>query len=163
MCQEPPEKFQLFTINISSPPGPLKNCRTPFIRPEKKFFEVCLVGTLNLCLKVPKRMQKTRDESDQSRLRKRPKTTEKRSKYEFGRFLTVFGRFLSLDWSDWFLVFSSVQAPRDTRLEYPQGILWRFFCPYKGGSATFRVLGGDEKFEGDSWNFFGGSLQNPKE
>ena len=64
---------------------------------EKNFFKVCLVGTLNLCLKVPKKMQKTRDESDQSRLRKRPKTTEKRSNYEIGRFLTVFGRFFSLD------------------------------------------------------------------
>ena len=28
---------------------------------KKKFFKVCLVGTLNLCLKMPKKMQKTRD------------------------------------------------------------------------------------------------------
>ena len=34
------------------------------------------MGTLNLCLKVPKKMQKTRDESNQSRLKKRQKTTE---------------------------------------------------------------------------------------
>ena len=44
---------------------------------EKKFFKVCLVGTLNLCLKMPKKMQKTRDESDHSRLRKLPKTAKK--------------------------------------------------------------------------------------
>ena len=44
---------------------------------KKKFFKVCLVGTLNLSLKVPKKMQKTRDESDHSRLRKLPKNAEK--------------------------------------------------------------------------------------
>ena len=32
-----------------------------------------LVGTLNLCLRMPKKMQKTRDESDHSRQRKLPK------------------------------------------------------------------------------------------
>ena len=43
----------------------------------KKIFKVCLVGTLNLCLKMPKKMQKTRDESDHFRLRKLPKTARK--------------------------------------------------------------------------------------
>ena len=31
--------------------------------------EVCFVGSLNLWLKLPKQMQKTKDESDNSRLR----------------------------------------------------------------------------------------------
>ena len=35
------------------------------------------MGILNLCLKLPKNIEKTRDESDQSRLRNHPKTTEK--------------------------------------------------------------------------------------
>ena len=87
------KKFQLSTINISSPPGTLKNCRAPFIRPEKKFFKVCLVGTLNLCLKVPKKMQKTRNQSDHPRLRKRPKTVKNRRHLnwvDFWQFLDVF-------------------------------------------------------------------------
>ena len=43
----------------------------------KKILKVCLVGTLNLCLKAPKKTQKTRDESNYSRLRKRSKTAKK--------------------------------------------------------------------------------------
>ena len=34
---------------------------------------ICLVGTLNVCLKVPQMMQKSRDVSDHLRLRKLPK------------------------------------------------------------------------------------------
>ena len=44
---------------------------------EKKLFKVCLMDTLNLCLKLPKKMQKTKDDSDKSRLRKFPKTAKK--------------------------------------------------------------------------------------
>ena len=58
-------------------------------RSEKHFFQhlnkaspdygaqVCLVGTLNLCLKEPKKMEKTRDESDHSGLRKFQKNAKK--------------------------------------------------------------------------------------
>ena len=35
------------------------------------------MGTLNLCLKMPDKMQKTRNESDYPGLRKHPKTGEK--------------------------------------------------------------------------------------
>ena len=42
----------------------------------KKFFEVCFVGTLNLCLKVPEQMQKTRNQFDHTRLRKRQKLSK---------------------------------------------------------------------------------------
>ena len=36
----------------------------PLYRSKKKFFKVHLVGTLNLCLKMPEKMQKTGKESD---------------------------------------------------------------------------------------------------
>ena len=35
------------------------------------------MGTLNLCLKMPEKVQKTRNEFDLPGLRKRPKTSEK--------------------------------------------------------------------------------------
>ena len=54
-----------------------KIAETPLKRQKKKFFKVCLVGTLNLCLKEPEKMQKTRDESDHSGLRKLQKTAKK--------------------------------------------------------------------------------------
>ena len=60
---------------------------------KKKFFKIWHVGTPNLCLKVPEQMQKTRDESDYSMLRKCPKTTEKRQNMNlanFWQFLDVF-------------------------------------------------------------------------
>ena len=44
----------------------------PFLRQTNIFFKVCLVGTLNLCLRVPDKMQKTRGKSDPYRLRKLP-------------------------------------------------------------------------------------------
>ena len=44
------------------------------LKGRKNFFKVCLVGTLNLCLKEPEKMQKTRNQSDHPRQRKRPKT-----------------------------------------------------------------------------------------
>ena len=72
-----------------------KIAETP-LKAKKKFFKVCLVGTLNLCLKEPEQMQKTRDESDHSGPRKLQKTAKKSAKLEFGRILPVFGRFLCL-------------------------------------------------------------------
>ena len=44
----------------------------------KKFFKVCLVGTPYLCLREPEKMQKTRNQSDHPRQRKRPKTGKNR-------------------------------------------------------------------------------------
>ena len=76
----------------------------------KNFFKVCLVGTLNLCLKVPEKMPKNRDESDHSRVRKCQKTDKIRQSLnltDFGQFLDVF--FVGDDRID-FLTFASVQA-----------------------------------------------------
>ena len=42
-----------------------------------KFLKVPLVVTLNLCLKIAEKMQKTRNESDNPGLRKHTKTGEK--------------------------------------------------------------------------------------
>ena len=52
-------------------PGPLHMSKF-------KFLKVPLVGTLNLCLKMPEKMQmqKTRNKYDHPGLRKRPKTGE---------------------------------------------------------------------------------------
>ena len=81
----------------------------------KKFFKLCLVGTLNLCLKAPEQMQKTRNQSVHPWLRKRPKTVKNWSNSIFANFRQFFGVFST----------SSFQACWDTTLEYPQGILWR--------------------------------------
>ena len=64
----------------------------PLYKAKKNFFKICLVGTLNLCLRVPEKKQKTRDESDLSRLRKLPKTAPKLQKNvaDFLQFLDVF-------------------------------------------------------------------------
>ena len=65
----------------------------PLYKAKKNVFKVCLVGTLNLCLRVPEKMQKTRDESDPSRLRKLPKTAPKLQNLnlaDFLQFLDVF-------------------------------------------------------------------------
>ena len=80
------------------------NCRNPFKMP-KKIFKVCLVGTLNLCLKEPEKMQKTRNQSDHPIQRKRPKTGKILPNSNFA----IFWQF--------FLVFSAQS------LEYPQRIL----------------------------------------
>ena len=53
-----------------------KIAKTP-LKGQKKFFKVYVVGTLNLCLKEPEQMQKTRDESDHSGPRKLQKTAKK--------------------------------------------------------------------------------------
>ena len=60
----------------------------------KKIFKVCLVGTLKLCLKVPKKMQKTRDESDHSRLRKLQKPVENCQSLNLTKFLQFLDVFL---------------------------------------------------------------------
>ena len=55
---------------------PIKFPETPQ-KAKKKFFKVCLLGTLSLCLKKPEKMQKARHESDHSWLRKLKKKTAK--------------------------------------------------------------------------------------
>ena len=45
------------------------------------FLKTGPLGTLNVCLKVPKKMQNTVIESNYSRLRKRPKTAQKWQKW----------------------------------------------------------------------------------
>ena len=69
------QKFKIYTGSVSE----IALFTAYFQEKAEKnnFFKVCLVGTLNLCLKMPKKMQKTRDESDHSRLRKLPKTAKK--------------------------------------------------------------------------------------
>ena len=86
-------KLKIHTRSVSE--IAFKIAETPLKGP-KKFFKVCLVGTLNLCLKYPEKIQKTRDESDHSGLRKLQKNCQKIAKLEFGRILPVFGRFLLL-------------------------------------------------------------------
>ena len=61
-------EIELFTVHFQE-------------KDEKKFFKACLVGTLNLCLKVPDMMQKTRDVSYYSGLRKCPKNAVKRQNF----------------------------------------------------------------------------------
>ena len=67
-------------IKIQPAPCHLK-LLNPLYKAKNNFFKAYLVGTLNLCLRVPDKVQKTRGESDPSRLRKLPKTT-KTTKYE---------------------------------------------------------------------------------
>ena len=67
-------KFKIHTGSVFK--MAFKITKTP-LKGQKKFFKVCLVGTLNLCLKEPEKMQKTRDESDHSGLRKLQKTAKK--------------------------------------------------------------------------------------
>ena len=69
-----------------------KIAETPLKGP-KKFFKVCLVGTLNLCLKEPEKMQKTRNQSDHPRQRKRPKTGKILPNSNFAIFWQFFGVF----------------------------------------------------------------------
>ena len=85
-------KIALFTVHIQDKAG------------GKNFFKVCLVGTLNMCLMEPNKMQKTKDKSDYSRLRKLQKLPIY-CKIRIWQILPVFGHFLCLGWSDWFLVF----------------------------------------------------------
>ena len=67
--------------------------------------EVCLVGTLNLCLKEPEKVHKTRNQSDHPRQRKRPKTGKNLPNFNFAILWQFFFSFLSQEWSDSSLVF----------------------------------------------------------
>ena len=63
------------------------------------------MGTLNLCLKVPKKIQKHRNKFDNPRLRKHPKTGKNRPNSRVAYFWQIFLHFLSLDSSDSALLF----------------------------------------------------------
>ena len=52
------------------------------------------MGTLNLCLRVPEKMQKTRDKSYPFRLRKLPKTAPKLQNLNLADFLQFLGVFV---------------------------------------------------------------------
>ena len=65
----------------------------------KKFFKLCHVGTLNLCLKEPEKMQKTINQSDHPRQRKRPKTGQILPNSNFAIFRQFLGVFSAQ--SDW--------------------------------------------------------------
>ena len=54
-----------------------EDSQIPFIGQNIFVFKVPFVCTLNLCLKMPDTDQKTRTQSDQLGLRKRPKTADK--------------------------------------------------------------------------------------
>ena len=99
------------------------------IRSKKNFFKVWVVGTLNLCLKVPKKMRKTRNQSDHPRLRKRPKTVKNRPDSNVAYFL-------SLDWSDSSIVYYIFLGTLRQKLRVPTThTVKKFFRPYKGGCA----------------------------
>ena len=61
------------------------------------FLKAWDVGTLNLCLKVPEKLQKTRDKCNHFRLKKQPITVKKKTKnIRICLILTVFGCFLGM-------------------------------------------------------------------
>ena len=66
------QNFSSLDVDFDPPLPPLKLVN-PLHKTRIFFFKVCRVGTLNLCLKVPEQMQKTRNQFDHPRLRKRQK------------------------------------------------------------------------------------------
>ena len=70
MMNMPPDPETSKTTLLKAP----QNGQGPFIGQKLKFLKVPHVGTLNLCLKIPEKMQKTRNDSDHPGLRNRPKT-----------------------------------------------------------------------------------------
>ena len=76
------------------------------------------MGTLNLCQKMPDKMQKDLGDFKHSIQRKRPKTGKL---VNFDHILDIFSKLCVLN--D-LILFASYQASSDTSLEYPHGILW---------------------------------------
>ena len=113
----------------------------PFKRPKKKFFKVFLVGTLNLCLKEPEKMQKTRNQSDHPRQRKRPKTGKILPNSNFALFLAVFWSFLGPEWSDSSLVFCICSGSLRHKFRVPTRHTLKkfFFWPFKGLLAILKA------------------------
>ena len=103
------------------------------------------MGTLNLCLKMPDTMQKTRHKSDHPGLRKRSKTIENWVKSNFVLFQQFLDVFSSHDNRINFSSFALCQASQDTSLEYPQRVLLRiFFLLIKGSGRTLWLIAGDQ-------------------
>ena len=106
---------------------------TPYIRWKKNSSKVPFVGTLNLCLKMPDTMQKTRNWSDIPGLIKRSKTVENWVKSNFVLFQQFFYFFSSHDDQINFLSFAMCKASQDKSVEYTQRVLCRnFFSTEKG-------------------------------
>ena len=84
--------------------------QAPFIGQKKFVFKVPFVGILNLCLKMPDTEQKTRTQSDQHGLRKRPKTAEICKKSKIGIFHQFFDVFSAQDDRIEFQSFALCQA-----------------------------------------------------
>ena len=74
-----------------------KDSQAPFVGQNVFVFKVPLVGTLNLCLKMPNPEQKTRTQYDQHGLRNRPKTAEICKKLKIGIFHQFFDVFSAQD------------------------------------------------------------------
>ena len=74
-----------------------EDSQVPFVSQNIFVFKVPFVGTLNLCLKMPDTEQKTRTQSDQQGLRKRPKTAEICKKSKIGIFHQFFDVFSAQD------------------------------------------------------------------
>ena len=74
-----------------------EDSQAPFVGQNIFVFKVPFVGTLNLCLKMPDTEQKTRTQSDQHGLRKRPKTAEICKKSKIGIFHQFFDVFSAQD------------------------------------------------------------------
>ena len=84
------QKFKIHTGSVSEMALFMVNFQD---KAKKKFSKVCLVGTLNLCLKEPEKMQKTRNQSDHPRQRKRPKTGKNQPNSNFAIFWQFLGVF----------------------------------------------------------------------
>ena len=70
-------KTFLLLADFSRCPAAIPQGQGPFIGQKINCLKVPLFGTLNLGLKMPEKMQKTRNESDNPELRSHPKTGEK--------------------------------------------------------------------------------------
>ena len=84
------------------------------------FSENHVVGTLNLYLRVPYSMQKESAQSDHPVLRKRPKTDDLTIIKNMSTFRHIMNVFSVLSYPIELILFALIQAPWDTRLEYPQ-------------------------------------------
>ena len=87
-----------------------KDIAEPFIGQNIFVFKVPFVGTLNLCLKMPDTVQKTRTQSDQPGLRKHPETTEICKNSKIGIFHQFFDNFSAQDDRIEFWSFALCQA-----------------------------------------------------
>ena len=76
------------------------------------------MGTLNLCQKMPDKMQKELSHFDHSILRKRPKTPK------MVNFDHILYDFSELSDQNDLIPLEYCQASSNTSLEYPHGVVW---------------------------------------